>query len=121
MNSRSCKCIVNKVRGRNWKGETVITDTWTLFSKQGLVMVFLAGRSDASIPQIADAVGISERYAARILRDFRAAGLVRAHRVGTRNHYEVNMDAELDHPLLRHRRVGDVIATLTHRDSTGDP
>jgi DNA-binding transcriptional ArsR family regulator len=48
----------------------------------------------------------------RILAELEEAGIVRRERRGRRNHYEIEDDAPLRHPLEAHRTVGDLLRML---------
>ena len=75
---------------------------WTLLSSHGLVLVYLASQSNATVREIADSLGFSERRVASIIRDLEATGVVRPTRVGRRKHYDVDPDAHFRHPALQH-------------------
>jgi len=89
-----------------------VTQHWTLLTSHGFVLVYLAGRPNATIRETADSLGLSERRVASVIRDLEAAGVVRADRVGRRKHYEVEPDAHFRHPALKHIRVRDVLGLL---------
>lgn len=85
---------------------------WTFLSNHGHVLVFLNRQPDARLRDIASAVGITERAVQRILADLERAKLVRAVRVGRRNHYQIDARQPLRHPIEAHRSVADLLALL---------
>ena len=86
---------------------------WTIFSSHGHVLFYLAAKPDATLRATADALGLTERRVASIVRDLAEAGMVRGERRGRRNHYTVDPEARLRHPTLAHVTLGRIIAAVT--------
>ncbi|MBY8850894.1 winged helix-turn-helix domain-containing protein [Saccharothrix longispora] len=86
--------------------------TWTFLSNHAHVLLCLAADPDQTLPVIADKVGITTRGVQLILTDLIEGGYVERTRVGRRNHYRINPDGHLRHPLEAHHRVADLIAAL---------
>jgi DNA-binding Lrp family transcriptional regulator len=82
---------------------------WTFFSNHAHVLVCLARNRDARLRDIADMVGITERSVVKIVNELEAAGVVTRSRVGRRNHYEIDLDARLRHPVEADRTVGSLL------------
>jgi len=61
---------------------------------------------------VAKQVGITERAAMRIVANLAEAGILQRKRHGRRNHYEIDMNQPLRHPLASHRTVGALLKTL---------
>jgi hypothetical protein len=80
-----------------------------LLTSHGQVLFYVATHSDARIPQIASAVGVSQRRVGSILRDLCNDGMLRIIKVGRRNTYEVNPEARFRHPSMAHMRLADVL------------
>jgi hypothetical protein len=78
---------------------------WTLVTSHGLVLLYVAGRSDATILEIAQSLGFSERRIADVIRDLVKAGLVLVRREGRRNHYTISPSAHLRHPFIADVRL----------------
>jgi DNA-binding transcriptional ArsR family regulator len=95
-----------------------MNDRWTLLTSHGHVLFFLAAEPDATVRQITDAIGISERRVSSILHDLEEAGMITSTRVGTRKHYEVNADAHFRHPTLSHIPLRDVLGQLKPRQTS---
>jgi predicted ArsR family transcriptional regulator len=88
---------------------------WTFLSNHTHVLLCVAREPDARVRDVADVVGITERAVQRILAELEEAGIVRRERRGRRNHYEIENDAPLRHPLEAHRTVGDLLRMLKKR------
>ena len=72
----------------------------------------LARDSEARVRDIAAAVGVTERAVQRILSELEEANVIERERVGRRNHYRLNIDQPLRHPLEANHTVGELIMTL---------
>jgi DNA-binding MarR family transcriptional regulator len=92
-----------------------VTGEWTFLSNYGHVLVCLAGRPDARMRDIADAVGITERAVQQIVRELASHGYVEKEKVGRRNRYRVERSAHLRHPLEADVTVGDFLDAVTPR------
>ena len=85
---------------------------WSFFSSHGLILFYLAGNPDATIRATADALDLTERHVARIIKDLDTAGIVRVERRGRRNAYALNPEARLRHPTLAHVPLRRIIAAV---------
>ncbi|HEX6418114.1 MAG TPA: winged helix-turn-helix domain-containing protein [Acidimicrobiales bacterium] len=85
---------------------------WTFLTNHGHVLVCIAQEPDIRGRDIAERVGITERAAQAIVADLVEAGYVTRTRVGRRNHYTVNVDAPLRHPLEQEHSVGELLSML---------
>ncbi len=91
---------------------------WTFLSNYAHVLVCLARDPDATLRQIADGVGVTERAVHRIVSELEAASVITISREGRRNHYEIDLSAPLRHPLEEAKDVGDLlVALLTDSES----
>ncbi len=86
--------------------------TWTFLSNHAHVLLCLVADPNQTLPAIAARVGITTRAVQLILADLIEGGYVERTKVGRRNHYRVNGDGHLRHPLEAHHRVADLIAAL---------
>ena len=93
------------------------TDTsgWTFLTNHAHVLLCIAENADIRLREVAEKVGITERAVQRIVAELEAAGYVAHDRVGRRNHYEVNPELTLRHPLEDHLAVGALLRVLTKR------
>ena len=95
--------------------------SWTLLTNHGAALLYVAERPDATIREVAGAIDVTERAAARILRDLRQAKYLSARKVGRRNTYKLRRSARLRHPVGRDRRVGDLLAGLEREQRHSEP
>ncbi|MCP2097266.1 MULTISPECIES: winged helix-turn-helix domain-containing protein [Actinosynnema] len=93
-------------------GEAGAGGTWTFLSNHAHVLLCLADDPDQTLAVIAGRVGVTSRAVQLILGDLIAGGYVERTKVGRRNHYRVNPDGRLRHPLEAGHRVGELIAAL---------
>ncbi len=89
--------------------------SWTFFSNYAHVLVCLAEDPSARLRDIAEHVGITERAVQRIVGHLEAAGVLTKEREGRRNHYHVDMDCPLRHPLESHKTVGSLLKMVLDR------
>ncbi len=85
---------------------------WTFLSNHAHVLLVLARDTDKRLREIAIEVGITERAVQRIVSELLEAGAITRERVGRRNHYEINLDLPLRHPLECDHSVGDLVKAL---------
>ena len=86
--------------------------TWDLLTNHAHVLLCVAHDPGIRVRDIADAVGITERAAHRILSELVEEGYVLRKRDGRRNRYEVRHELPLPHPLLQERQVGELLELL---------
>lgn len=87
--------------------------SWTLFSNHGMVLFYLAANPDSTMRDLSDALGITERQIARIVKNLADAEMLWVQRRGRRNFYSVNPSAHFRHPALAHFPLRQVIETLS--------
>ena len=85
---------------------------WTFFTNHAHVLFVISQDPDIRMRDVAERVGITERAAQRIVAELEAEGHLTHERIGRRNHYEVNGDAALRHPIEEHITIGDLLAIL---------
>ncbi len=83
--------------------------TWTFLSNHGHVLVCIVGDPGVRGRDIAARVGITERAAQSIIADLVREGYVTRTRVGRRNHYEINPDRPLRHPVEQPHSIGELL------------
>jgi len=86
-----------------------LSSSWTFFSNYAHVLVCLAEDPSARLRDVAERVGITERAAQRIVGQLEGAGVLRKEREGRRNHYSIDMECPLRHPLESHKTVGSLL------------
>ena len=85
---------------------------WTFFTNYGHVIIFISQHGDATLREVSDHVGITERATHRIVAELEQAGFLNKRRQGRRNFYEINTDMPLRHPLEKHCSVKQIIDTV---------
>src|SRR5205807_2121819 len=68
---------------------------WSVLSHHGTVLLHVAWHPDATVVEIGNAVGLTERWVRKILDDLEDAGMVAVTKRGVQNHYAVNFDVHL--------------------------
>jgi DNA-binding transcriptional ArsR family regulator len=85
---------------------------WRFVTNHAHVLETIARDPTLRLRDIAAAVGITERAAAKIVNDLEEAGYLTKVRDGRRNRYEVHDELPLRHPQHRHHTVGELIRFL---------
>lgn len=86
--------------------------SWTFLTNHAHVLIAIARNPEARQRDIAYAVGVTVGAVQRIINELEQEGYLRSERVGRRNHYHVNDDRSLRHPLEDQHTVRDLIASL---------
>jgi predicted transcriptional regulator len=89
---------------------------WTFLTNHAHVLLCLAGNPDATLREVAEQVGITERATHRIVSELEAEGALTRSRSGRRNHYEIADDFPMRHGLERHCTVGQLLRMLAPDD-----
>ena len=79
------------------------------------MLIEVARAPDATVRDLAERAGLTERQAHRVLGDLAEGGYVDRQRVGRRNRYRINQDAPMRHPSVSTHRIGEVLEILTER------
>ncbi|MCS7276831.1 MAG: helix-turn-helix domain-containing protein [Dehalococcoidia bacterium] len=85
---------------------------WRLFSNHGLVLAYILRHPDATLRQMAFAIGLTERAVYQIVADLEQAGIVLKQRQGRRNVYVVDKERLLAHDLLPELALSDFLQDL---------
>jgi DNA-binding MarR family transcriptional regulator len=85
---------------------------WDFLTNHAHVLVCVARDPGIRLRDIADAVGITERAAHRIVSELVDEGYVVRKRQGRRNRYQVKTKLPLRHPLAEQLEVGDLLDVL---------
>ncbi len=115
---RGAESMDTEFMSRSTEADTGGMARWLFFTNHLHVLTTLAQRPDLRLREIAREVGITERATHRIVTELVEQGFLTRTRVGSRNHYEVQADAALRHPVHAHHNTGELIRLLTGR---GDP
>ena len=85
---------------------------WSFLTNHTHILVCLARAPETTVRNLALHVGITERSVQLILSDLEESGVVTRIKDGRRNHYEVNLQYQLRHPLESHHCLGDLLQAL---------
>ena len=82
---------------------------WTFLSNYAHVLVCLAEAPSATLREVADRVGITERSALRLITHLDEAGILMRIKQGRRNSYVIDTSVHLRHPIEEHCTVGELL------------
>ena len=91
---------------------------WTFLTNHSHVLICLHRDPQMRLRDVAEEVGITERAVQRIVQDLEEAGVLKRHRSGRRNVYQINMKCRLRHPVEGHCRVGDLLEMVNSPKQT---
>lgn len=89
---------------------------WTFLTNHAHVLILLHRDCSATMREVAEAVGVTERAVQRIVSELEQAGVLKRERHGRRNVYTVQSDLPLRHAIESHCRVRDLLE-LVNGDS----
>jgi DNA-binding IclR family transcriptional regulator len=81
---------------------------WKFLTNHAHVLLCVAHEPQIRLREIADAVGITERAAHRIIAELEEGGYIARERRGRRNHYRFFPDAVMAHPNFQNSMLGDL-------------
>ena len=82
-------------------------------SAHGIVLFFLASKPDSTMREMSEALGLTERRIAQVVRDLSDSELIVVTKEGRRNSYSVNVNGYFRHPTLSHVRLKRFVETLS--------
>ncbi len=85
---------------------------WTFLTNHAHVLLCVWRDPGVRLRDVADAVGITERAAQRIVADLVEAGYLTRTRDGRRNRYEVHAERPMRHPLEDTHGIGEILEAL---------
>jgi DNA-binding IclR family transcriptional regulator len=91
---------------------------WKFITNHAQVLLCVAHDPEIRLREIAEACGITERAAHRIVADLEEAGYISRERIGRRNRYEFHAEIVMRHlpmELAPDIRMGDLVAPLMAR------
>ncbi len=86
---------------------------WNLMATHGIVLFYIAANPDSTMRQMSEALSLTERRIAQVVRELADAELLNVKRNGRRNSYSVNPDAGFRHPTLSHITLGKFVEVLS--------
>jgi DNA-binding IclR family transcriptional regulator len=102
---------------KRWPVELPLRKGWTFITSHAQVLVVVARDPHVRVSEIAEAVGITERYTYRLLSDLQKAGYVTRSRHGRRNEYRVNSDLALGPPLVEEQSLRELLRLIDSGDT----
>ena len=97
--------------------EEINSSGWTFFTNHGHVLIFISQNCSATLREVAEHVGITERATHMIVSDLEQAGFLSKRRQGRRNYYDINADMPLRHPLEAHCSIKQIIDTIVESNN----
>jgi hypothetical protein len=94
------------------------TRRWTFLTHHAQVLLAVAQNPDWRVREIADATGITERYAYRVLADLENGGYVTRVRHGRCNLYLVNPYLPLGDPVVEPQSLSELLRLIGHRNGS---
>ena len=85
---------------------------WNFLTSQALALVEIARTPDATVRELAERTGLTERQLHRVLDDLVAAGYLSKQRVGRRNLYNIDLERPMRHPSTAHHHIGALVAAM---------
>jgi DNA-binding IclR family transcriptional regulator len=85
---------------------------WTFLTSHASVLLEVAREPGATVREIAERAGLTERQAHRVLADLVADGYLQRQRIGRRNQYRVDAALPMRHPSVADRRIGELLTAL---------
>jgi hypothetical protein len=86
--------------------------SWNFVTSHGVALIEISRDPNATVREISERVGVTERQAHRVLGDLVAAGYLTRSRVGRRNSYCVNEGQPMRHPAVAAHLVGELLSAL---------
>ena len=87
--------------------------TWNLMATHGIVLFYIAANPESTMRQMSEALELTERRIAQVVRELSEAGYVSVTRTGRRNSYSVNPEAPFRHPTLSQITLGRFVEMLS--------
>ena len=85
---------------------------WTFLTNYSHVLVLLARNPSLVLREVALQVGLTERAVQRIIADLEASGIIEREKIGRQNHYRIQLDQPLRHPITSHCTIGKLLKLL---------
>ena len=85
------------------------SSNWHFLTNHSHILLCISEDPDITVRELAKQVGITERAVMRIIGELDEAGVIERTREGRRNHYTINAEHQLRHPVESHCTVGDLI------------
>ncbi len=87
--------------------------SWTFLTNHAHVLLCISRSPEVRLRDVAEAVGITERAAQRIVADLANEGYISRVRVGRRNQYEVHLERRLRHPVEQSTAISSLLQLVS--------
>lgn len=91
---------------------------WSFLTNHARTLLYISGRPDARLVDIASELGVTERTAYGLVAELTGAGYLVKERDGRRNRYHVQHHLPIPDGLERQRTIGELLDALA--DSPGE-
>ena len=91
----------------------MIKNKWTFITNHAAVLTLLDREELLTSREIAMALGITERYVVRIIKDLETAGYITKRKEGRKNRYSVNKDLPLRRNDQREVSVHELLQLIS--------
>lgn len=95
--------------------------SWTFLTNHAHVLLCVARDPGARLRDVAEAVGITERAAQKIVADLVDAGYLERERDGRRNRYHLHPELPLRHPMDNAHAVGEILGVFNAARGPSSP
>jgi len=85
---------------------------WAFITSHGAALIEVSRHPNATVREIAEQIGVTERQAHRIIGDLVEEGYVVRERVGRRNRYRVHAARPMRHAMMADHHVGALLDAL---------
>lgn len=89
---------------------------WGFMSNHTHVLVCLYLDPEMRLSEISYRVGLTLRIVQKIIKELSDEGVITIEKIGRRNHYHINLDYRLRHPLVKQHTVGELLEVVTRTD-----
>ncbi|MCH8900455.1 MAG: MarR family transcriptional regulator [Acidobacteria bacterium] len=83
--------------------------SWTFLTNHARVLMVIFENPEVRLRDIAEMIGITERYAQRVVAELEETGYLTHDRVGRGNHYRVSPTVGLRHPREQDVQIGRLL------------
>lgn len=95
--------------------------SWTFLTHHARVLLEISRDPEIRLREVAQNIGITERAVQGIVADLHEAGYLTRHRVGRRNHYQLNLERGFRHPTEAHAPVRALVELFTGLEAHPHP
>lgn len=85
---------------------------WSFLTNHLHVVVCLQRNAATTVRKLAVQIGITERSVQRILSELEEGDAITREKIGRNNHYKINANHRLHHPLEKNHTIGELLDLL---------